>query len=158
MINNVIQGDLVEMFDQGEFDAIVHGCNCFNRMRSGIAKSITERWPEVSKADEQTKIGCISKLGTVHYVAVERSCGKIGFVINAYTQYNYGNDGKRYVDYCAVKQVFEKINYSYTYRANKRIAIPMIGAGLAGGNWRTIVDAIEYATPDINITIVEFKK
>lgn len=152
-----VEGDLIEMFDNGEFDAIVHGCNCFCRMRSGIAKTITDRWPEVAKVDSSTKVGDIGKLGTTQEVWVERKCKNEGLIINAYTQYNYGNDGQRYVDYCAVKDAFYELNVLFGNTSFK-IGIPMIGAGLAGGNWRTICDTIEFAAPQLDITVVEFKQ
>ena len=28
----VVHGDLFKLAEQGEFDIIVHGCNCFNTM------------------------------------------------------------------------------------------------------------------------------
>ena len=32
----ILKGNLITMALNGEFDVIVHGCNCFNRMRRGI--------------------------------------------------------------------------------------------------------------------------
>lgn len=45
------RGDLVQMADQGQFDCIVHGCNCFRTMGAGIARQIAQKWPEAAEAD-----------------------------------------------------------------------------------------------------------
>ena len=36
----IIQGDLLQLAKQGDFDVIIQGCNCFCTMGAGIAKSI----------------------------------------------------------------------------------------------------------------------
>jgi hypothetical protein len=63
----VIKGDLLQMAEDDEFDAIVHGCNCFNAMGKGIALSIKNRWPEVYAADCKTTKGGRNKLGTYSF-------------------------------------------------------------------------------------------
>ena len=45
------KGNLIDLAEQGEFDVIVHGCNCQNTMGSGIAKEIKERYPLAYRAD-----------------------------------------------------------------------------------------------------------
>ena len=37
---NIVKGNLVTLALAGEFDVIIHGCNCFNTMGSGVAKDI----------------------------------------------------------------------------------------------------------------------
>ena len=44
----IIKGDLIKLALQGEFDVIVHGCNCFCTMGAGIAKSIKPRTTPLS--------------------------------------------------------------------------------------------------------------
>ena len=53
----IIQGDLVAMAQQGQFDVIVHGCNCFCAMGAGIAKSIRRAFPQAYEADLKTRKG-----------------------------------------------------------------------------------------------------
>jgi O-acetyl-ADP-ribose deacetylase (regulator of RNase III) len=76
-------------------------------------------------------------------------------IINAYTQYGYwGKEGKINADYEAIKNVFNRIYETYN---DKKIGIPMIGAGLAGGDWNKIEKIID----DINfndITLVKYNK
>ena len=45
------KGNLIDMAEAGEFDVIVHGCNCQNTMGSGIAKEMRARYPGVYQAD-----------------------------------------------------------------------------------------------------------
>ena len=48
-----------------------------------------------------------------------------------------------------------KINHQY--KGNK-IGLPLIGAGLAGGDWNVIEKIIEKELKDMDVTIVKFKK
>ena len=41
----VIEGDLIQLALTGEFDVIIHGCNCFCAMVAGIAQSIRSVFP-----------------------------------------------------------------------------------------------------------------
>ncbi|MFA5586996.1 MAG: hypothetical protein WDA02_10835 [Saccharofermentanales bacterium] len=59
-----IEGDLIELSKQGHFDIIAHGCNCFNTMKSGIAKSIVDTWNGVDIIDKQTRKGDYNELHT----------------------------------------------------------------------------------------------
>lgn len=156
MIAKTIQGDLVKMALEGDFDVIVHGCNCHNTMGAGIAKQIKYAFPEAYYQDCQTERGDRTKLGNYSCATdVPVGDGDVGTVdiINAYTQYDYR--GKSPVDYKAIKMVFELLNKDCG--AGERIGIPKIGAGLAGGDWATIKKIIDAATPNLNITLVEYK-
>ena len=56
-------GDLIRMFSGGEFDLIVHGCNCFHTMGAGIAGTIAKQFPYAAKVDREcTAYGDITKL------------------------------------------------------------------------------------------------
>ena len=146
MINKEIKGDLIALAKNGHFDVIIHGCNCFNVMGAGIAKQIREHFPEAYLADKRSVKGSKSKLGTYTY-----SLGSV-IVINAYTQYRPRRGA---VDYEAIQQVFKKLNSAKVlYGAS--IGIPLIGCGLAGGNWHKVKQIINEATPDLNITLVKY--
>ena len=45
------KGDLIQKARAGEFDVIVHGCNCFCTMGAGIAKTIKQVFPAAYLAD-----------------------------------------------------------------------------------------------------------
>lgn len=144
-----IKGDLVELAKEGRFDLIVHGCNCQCTMRSGIAKQITEEWPKVAQDDLNTlRIKPSFKLGTYIKTPVTKDLS----VISAYTQLTYGYSVNiRYVNYDAIATVFEELNRFYK---DKRVGIPMLGAGLAHGNWEIIQNIIQVSAPDLDITVV----
>lgn len=154
-------GDLLDFARDGYFDVIIHGCNCFCKMGSGIAKQIKEEYPEAYQADcdwqdpnnpveGKMEIGNINKLGNFTYANT-----KDGFrIINAYTQYEYGSH-LRPLDYEAITLALRKVNAQYR---SQSVGLPMIGAGLAGGDWVRIKKIIERELKDMPVTIVYYKK
>ena len=96
-----IKGDLMKLALNGDFDVIVHGCNCFCAMGKGIALTIKKVFPEAYQADLKTVKGDKGKLGHYSSATVQRNGHQIT-VINAYTQYNYGGSGIK-ADYGAIK-------------------------------------------------------
>lgn len=145
MITNEVKGCIISNFKQGKYDAIIHGCNCFNTMGAGLAKIIKIKFPSAYEEDLKTKKGSINKLGTFTYSTTE-----YGIIINAYTQYKY-NSNKTNCDYDAIKDVFISINEKYK---GKFIGIPAIGSGLARGDWKKIFNIINENTHDIKIEVV----
>lgn len=144
-----IEGDLIELMSYDIFDVVVHGCNCFNTMNSGIAKQMREYYPQSYAADLRTVKGDVKKLGTIstanHYSQV---------IVNAYTQYAYGRTGI-YVDYFAIADCFREIKKRYS---GKRIGIPLIGCGLAGGDWDIVSNTINDIMIGEDVTLVRFNK
>lgn len=130
-----IKGDLLAFAEAGEFEVIIHGCNCLCNMGSGIARTIRDKYPAVFEADLATKKGDKEKLGQYTFAEVGNSSRFV--VVNAYTQYAYSRD-KVDVDYEAIRQVFRRIKQDFSGR---KIGYPLIGAGLAGGDWN-IIEAI----------------
>lgn len=154
-----VKGDLIELAQQGHYDAIVHGCNCFCTMGAGIAKQIKAEFRAAYLADCRSVKGDRAKLG--HYTSADFQIHIPGiantrqlFVINAYTQFDYKGAGVK-VDYSAIEQVFRRINLDFK---GSHIGIPLIGAGLAGGNWSIIEKIIVNELTDCAITFVEFEK
>ena len=145
MISLYVNGDLLDAFENNNFDAIVHGCNCFHLMGAGIAGMISKRFPEAYKADVKlTDKGDWNKLGT--YTKAEYLHGDI---INAYTQYNPGKC--RELDLLqSISKVFKQLDKDYS---GKTIGIPKIGAGIAGGNWNIISELINQVTPNLKIVV-----
>lgn len=131
---NYVKGDLIEIAKQGNFDVIIHGCNCFNIMGAGIAKTIKKNWPEAYEEDCKTVKGDKNKLGTYTSVIVDNL-----IIVNAYTQFHYGKKQDYESNYKAIKSVFKKIKTDFK---GKKIGFPKIGAGLAGGEWNIISDII----------------
>ncbi len=150
---NKTKGDLIELGIEGEFDLIVHGCNCFCSMGAGIAKTIKQKFPEAYKIDLETVKGDKSKLGTISFVESKTKSGKL-IIVNGYTQFNWRGNGRK-VDYEAVRNVFKNIKQKFS---GLRIGYPAIGADLAGGDWTIISKIIEEELKNENHTFVEFKK
>jgi len=148
----VTKGDLIKKAKQGEFDLIVHGCNCFCTMGAGIAKGIKNEFPEAFDADQTTSKGLKEKLGTCSFAKINR--GRIHIiVVNAYTQFDYRGPGIK-VDYDAVRSCMKWIKENFE---GEKIGLPKIGAGLAGGDWERISDIIDEELAGEDITLVEYQ-
>ena len=148
-------GDLLKLGKAGEFDVIIHGCNCFNTMGAGIAKQVKSQFPEAYEADARTKKGDKDKLGkyTKHEYATNTECESL-YVINAYTQYAYWNAFD--VDYDAIRSCFKALKEDFGGQ-NLRFGYPLIGCGLAGGNWDTVKAIIDEELEGEDHTVVIFQ-
>jgi O-acetyl-ADP-ribose deacetylase (regulator of RNase III) len=147
------KGDLIQKAKAGEFDVIVHGCNCFCTMGAGIAKTIKQVFPAAYEADLATAAGDAAKLGTYSQALVEAS-GKPLLIINAYTQYQWRGSG-RLADYDAIRQVFRRLKQECQ---GKRLGYPAIGAGLAKGDWAIIAAIIKKELAGENHVFVKWEK
>ena len=67
-----VAGDSVDLARRGEFDVIVHGCNCFHEMGAGVAKAIRAAFPEAAAADQETPRGDRRAPGTISVGRVAR--------------------------------------------------------------------------------------
>lgn len=161
-----LKGDLLDMAEQGCLDAFMHGCNCFCNMGAGIALGVKNRFYKAYEVDQETKKGDVNKLGT--YTTAEE---KGVTVINAYTQYGFGPKGQRaydvrrgifkephendpkavHADYEGMVEIFRKVNREF---AGKKLGMPLIGAGLAGGDWDKIKSMAKREMPDVDLYIV----
>ena len=146
------KGNLLDLAEEGKFDIIVQGCNCFNTMGGGIAREIRERFAGAAQADGETRRGDYNKLGTWS----SYDTGEF-VIINAYTQYNmsHGNDVFEYVSF---QLILQKLEYMYS---TSRIGFPYIGMGLAGGDKDTIMQMLEEFACRMRatggtVTLVEF--
>lgn len=146
-----VQGDLLELALAGEFDVIVHGCNCQCAMGAGIAKAIRDRFPEAYRADCATAKGDHGKLGTISHAQIVRDNVRFT-VVNAYTQFHWrGNDIK--ADYDAIRAAMRSVKAEFS---GSRIGYPLMGAGLAGGDWALIAPIIDDALDGENHRLVRF--
>lgn len=144
-----IHGNLLTLATSGHFDLIVHGCNCFCTMGAGIAKQIKATFPEAYKVDLETEKGDSQKLGTISSAVVNKDDHKI-IIVNGYTQFDYRGTGRK-VDYDAIRSVFRTIKQQFS---GLRIGYPLIGAGLAGGDWKIISKIIDEELIDEQHTLV----
>jgi O-acetyl-ADP-ribose deacetylase (regulator of RNase III) len=149
------KGNLLDLAEAGEFDIVVQGCNCFNTMGGGIAREIRERYPLVASVDMATGCGDYNKLG--NWTECDAGGENRFTVINAYTQYNM-SQGTDVFEYTAFELILQKLCHAY---GDKRIGLPYIGMGLAGGDKEVILEQIEYFAQKVaakggSVTLVEF--
>lgn len=170
---NIVKGDLISLARSGEFDVVVHGCNCFCTMGAGIAPQMAKAFgcDKFPKENKNNHYGDIRKLGNIDYKTITIEVRDKGYptlrsmkyqhltVVNAYTQYNYGPNHKdgdqKPLNYLALGLVFQKLNHIF---AGQHIGMPKIGCGLAGGNWEVVEAMIKLHMQDCKVTVVEYEK
>jgi len=126
---------------------IAHGVNCWGVMGSGVAKAIYTKWPTVKeeyitfcdRAMPLVQNGQEDLLGAVHEVHLLNKS-----VFNCFTQDHYLPRTIVHLDYKALRECFEHI----TKMELRRLAIPKIGCGLAGGDWTKVKEIINDVTKD----------
>lgn len=148
-----IKGDLLAMGKNNEFDIIVHGCNCFCVMGSGIAAQVAQQFPDAKLADDETVRGDSGKLGS-YTIGMH---GRL-VIINAYTQFGTSKNGEDVFEYNAFQRILDKLAYRF---GKWRIGFPMIGMGLAGGDKERILAMLEDFSQKMekqggSATLVEF--
>lgn len=111
---------------------IAHGCNCRGGFGSGVAGQIARLFPLARKSYiyKFRKEGWT--LGEVQLVELHPD----RIIANMATQDTFGGPGV-HVDYEAVYDCFNTL-LCFAQEANMDVAIPKIGAGLAGGDWAII--------------------
>ena len=136
----IVEGDITEATES----FIVHQVNCRDAMGSGVAKALFTKWPIVKTAYHEFNEPFVERgvqdrllgLCGIAKVSAEKT------VINAYTQNYFGNDGKQYTDYDAIRKVFGFIVDNL--ELPNGIAIPYLyGCGLGGGDWDIVSQIIE---------------
>jgi O-acetyl-ADP-ribose deacetylase (regulator of RNase III) len=142
-----VKGNLITLAKEGNFDLISHGCNCFCCMGAGIAKDIKREFPGAYQADCKTSNGKRSKLGTCSFAEWNNI-----IIVNAYTQHHWKGSGVK-VKYGAIRSCLKWIKKTYP---GKRIGLPRIGCGLAGGDWSKVEAIIEEVLGDEDVTVVNF--
>lgn len=127
---------------------LCHQVNCQNRMGSGVAKAISDRWPVVKMQYHEFCTGRQpeSLLGEVQMVEING----VKSVANIFGQLHYGYDGRCYTDYAALDRAFAFL----AQHTDLPMAFPYrFGCGLAGGDWDTVYALMEkhFAGHDITL-------
>jgi len=144
-----VKGDLIRDAER-DFDVIAHGCNCWCTFGAGIALNVKNTYPRAYDADTATAYGDSDKLGT--YTMWENDDITI---LNLYTQWNYkGSNGVK-ADYDAIRNCMILIKEDF---GGKKIGLPLIGAGLAGGDWDIISKIIEEELEGEDVTVVIWER
>lgn len=139
-----IQGDL---FDT-DAEIIAHGCNCRGGFGSGVAKTVSIKYPKArySYLDKFDEDGW--RLGEVQFVRQWND--KI--IANCATQDAYLPRGICHADYYAIRKAMILVK-DYAKKNSYKIAIPKIGAGLAGGDWNKIEEILNEVFNDYDVTV-----
>jgi len=166
-----IEGNLIELAKQGMFQVITHGCNCFCRMKRGIAPQMAQAFGcDKFKLESKIFEGDYNKLGQIDFETLIVSPeGRVRptimladkytdnsiplIVVNSYTQYQWGTHLKPF-DYVAFRLCMKKINHTFK---GYKVGLPQIGSHLAGGNWVRIKMIIQQELTDCDVTVVIFK-
>lgn len=135
---------------------LIHGCNCFNTMGSGLAARIAKLYPEAKKVDEVTAPADRSKLGTISHVTINQNLS----IANVYTQYHYGRDPNTvYLNYDALRNGLKMVTYTFPEELDGGVCIlypEEIGCGLAGGDINEVTEIIDDVLH--NRTRIAFKR
>jgi hypothetical protein len=149
------KGDLIALATQGEFDVVMHGCNCFNAMGAGIAKQFAAELGVCRIADYETQPGDIFKLGGYSKGSVILPGGKELTVVNLYTQFYPGS----FFEYSALHFGLDFYLTEHLPKTPTKIGIPKIGSGIGGGDWNmieVIVEKIMTFHSWVDLTVVEY--
>jgi len=132
-----IRTDILNLVQSGRQNIILHGCNCKHTMGAGIARYLSEKFPEIFYTDRTTKFGDSGKLGTFSTTHVRDDLT----ILNCYTQYDImQRGGPAPVDYDAIRSCLRKVKEQYW---GCLIISPEIGCGLAGGDWGIVEKIFE---------------
>ena len=150
MITKYIKGDITKT----ELKYIAHGCNCQNKMGSGVAKALFTKFPEV-KERYHNKFKHIEITNYKYLLgSVQTVISNDKKIFNCFTQEYYGYDGKKYVNYCSIVKAF--LSLAYILKDSGPLAIPKIGCGLAGGDWNIVEQLInDTVGDDLEIWVYE---
>lgn len=145
-------GNLIDLFNKGEFDVIIHGTSCFNTMEAGIARQIATRFPSAYMVDKQHYNKGLAKPGGFSFATINGD----RFIFNAYTQAK-PDTGAEVEN---ISQSLESIAVFLTRSelTGIRIGIPKIGCGLGGLDWNTVHPLVSSALAGFDVTCVIYEE
>lgn len=149
------KGDILDALDKGEIDVLVHGCNAIGGFGSGIAGQIAKRYPDALRAYKDLISTCLSfKIPKPKRAGLSiPSSGNIkGMVINLITQIEFLPRGKDHFEYDAFRI---SLKHLLECHQSRKIGMPMIGAGLAGGDWKRIEAIINEVSENKEVFIYQ---
>lgn len=144
----IIAGNILDV----ESGIILHQVNCQGVMGAGVAKALSDKYP-VLKSEYQyhCRFTAPSRVfGTILTVGVGRAL----YVANVFAQFNYGTE-KRQTNYGALASALNFFPSLKTQDEGVVYAPYGMGCGLAGGDWETYSEILEFYVP--NITIVKYE-
>lgn len=146
------KGDLLEAHKDG-VTIIGHQCNCRGGWNRGIHAAIGKKWPNVI----EKYISFKWHLGDMRIFETGIPNFRIAYLAG---QDGYGNaarTGLVYTNYKALEEAIIKLYESLDPRTDK-VGFPLIGAGLAGGDWSVIEDIIIRVFKGVPVTIYKLEE
>ena len=119
-------------------------------MGSGLAKAVRKKFPEVYDKYRREYKAIGLALGTITWVSTPSH-----LVFNCITQEHYGRAAKQYVDYEAVRKCLSEVNHIAKRLSIYRIAMPRIGCGLGGGDWKVVEQIVEVTLTNYEVFVYE---
>lgn len=148
MTTTIVAGDLLA----SDCNILIHQANCQNVMKSGIAKSLSQMYPDILKTDRDFLPPPRDKnrLGTF---SIHHEYKKNIRIYNLYGQFNYGKGLQTdYISFeFALEGIFKNIHeFIVSYILENGVA-PYIKIGMpykiackrAGGDWEIVSKMIE---------------
>lgn len=142
----IVKGDLFST----DFEVIAHGCNCAGGFGAGVAKVIANKYPHVRKEYLKKFYSVGWKPGDVQLVSLNEKQS----IANCGTQKHYLPRNKDLFEYEAFETVCRQLR-DHCLKNNLRLALPKIGAGLAGGNWDRILAIMEKELEGVTVRVYE---
>lgn len=137
---------------------IVHGCNAYGVMGSGVAAAVRQKYPDVYERYRDWCLRYENKEDLLGRVLVCRIDKELN-VANLISQMAFGTD-KRHTDYPAIERGLNSLTQC-TLTTDK-FHLPKIGAGLGGGDWNIIEgiikDTLVKAGMDVTIWVLDDKE
>lgn len=153
MAIKIVEGNLLDT----NCNLILHQVNCMGKMRSGVAKQIREKWGKVYEKFINTykyTPSSVDLLGQVESVLVSDQGEQ--YVVNMYSQFNYGYNGDRYTNYEALYKCLEQAGKVAKER-NLTVALPYhMGCDRGGAQWNIVYEMIRYTMLDVDVTIYKY--
>lgn len=146
MVHFIKEGDI---FSLKGVSSYAHGCNCAGAMGKGIALQFRNRYPVMYK---EYKLLCQSGQFNPGDV-FDYNYGE-GYVYNLATQQSWRTQAK--IEY--IKSALNEMCKLAISQNVKSIAMPAIGAGLAGLHWeevKSVINDISLLYPAVDLYVVE---
>lgn len=143
----IVYGDLLKMGERGEFDVIIHDCNCVCIPDTELGKRIMAKYPSVQTADFSAPKADGSKPGTYSVAKVSDALT----VINAYVRFNNGN---KVICFQTLEKLCHAINIDPILK-DKRIGIALSNTNVDDFNLLTAMGIISDKLQLHDITLVD---
>lgn len=144
-----IYGDATEPVGEGN-RMIAHICNDIGAWGAGFVLAISKKWKE---PEEHYRKYCKKRLGSIDALKVEDSL----YVVNMIAQSGIRSSTNTCpISYRHLRTCLENLFY-YALGTCSSVHMPMIGTGLAGGDWNIIEPIIQEELVSKGIQVYVYK-